>query len=416
MESIASIVNFGKIRGTYSVTGNEASGLGAFDYLSTINIGSTVLGSPAAPQSSSSLNNNGLISYTRTWEKVKQKNFGIDLNFMNNRLTTSFDIFEKDNIGMLVNVNYPSVLGGSAPKTNSGKFNTKGWEATVGWKSSRRSFKYNFGFNIGDTKTLVSGVEGADNYGAGRNGIVNGYPWQSWFVYRTDGYFRDQAEVDAYYAAYGNTSSSLASLPKNNQQVALRPGDTKRVDVAGTGNITDIGNRQSSLVYAGDGTSHYVFGINLGGGWKNFDLSAFFQGQLKQNIMRNGYMAYPFSAIYTNQNPAFLGQTWTESTPNASFPRLTVNPTRAAWNYANNDFMLQNNRYVRLKSLIVGYTIPQKLSSKANLSRVRVYFSGNDLWETSTIKDGFDPEMGEGSINSGYPFARTWSFGLNVGL
>ena len=132
--------------------------------------------------------------------------------------------------------------------------------------------------------------------------------------------------------------------------------------------------------------------------------------------MRNGYMSYPFNALFTNQNPKFLGNTWTADNTGAMFPRLTVNPTRAKWNYANNDFMLQNNRYIRLKTLIVGYSLPQSIIKRAKLEKVRFYFSGNDLWEMAHIKDGFDPEMGETSQNSGYPFARTWSFGVNVGL
>jgi TonB-linked SusC/RagA family outer membrane protein len=415
LEGVTPVVNFGKLRLTYGSTGNEASGLGAFDYLSLINRGSTVLGEPPAPQSSSSLSNNGLISYTRTWERVRQQNIGIDLNFLNSRLSTSFDYFVKDNIGMLVNVTYPSVLGGSAPKTNSGNFNTEGWELVVGWRDRKGDFNYNIGFNISNTNTLVNDVEGADNYNAGRNGIVNGYPWQPWFVYKTDGFFKDQADVDAYYAAYGG-SDDLANLPQNNQAVALRPGDTKKVDVAGTGNITGTGNENSSLVYAGDGIPHYTFGFNLGGAWKGFDLECFFQGQLKQNIMRSGYMAYPYAALYTNQNPSFLGKTWTEENPDAPFPRLTVNTTRAGWNYRNNDFMLQNNRYIRLKSLVVGYTLPKYMANRIKLDKVRFYFSGNDLWEATSIKDGYDPEMGESSINNGYPFARTWSFGVNLGF
>ena len=261
----------------------------------------------------------------------------------------------------------------------------------------------------------MTGVQGADNYNPGRNGLVNGFSFQPWFVYKTDGYFKDQAEVDAYYAKYGS-SADLAGLPQNNVAVALRPGDIKKVDVSGKGNITGSGNANSSLVYAGDGTPHYTFGINLGGAWKGFDLTAFFQGQLEQLIMRNGYMAYPFGAIWTNQNPSFIGKTWTAENPDAIFPRLTVNGTRAKWNYANNDFMLQNNRYIRLKTLIVGYTLPASLMRKVKLERARVYFSGNDLWEMTHIKDGFDPEMGETSQNAGYPFARTWSFGVNIGF
>lgn len=418
LSNITSILNFGKIRSSYATTGNEADGLGAFDYLSLISNGTAVLGQPAAQQTATGLTNNGLISYTRTWERVTQSNLGLDLGFLNNRLTTSFDVYEKDNIGMLINVTYPSVLGGSAPKTNSGNFNTKGWEFAIGWKDNIKDFSYNVSFNIGDAKTMVDGVEGADNYGAGRNGIVNGKPWRSWYVYKTDGYFKDQAEVDAYYQAYGS-SDLLAGLPQSNQAVALRPGDTKRVDVAGTGNITGTGNENSSLVYAGDGTPHYTFGFNMGGSWKGFDFNAFFQGHLEQKIMRTGYMAYPFRALYTNQNPTFLGNTWTEGNPGAEFPRLTVNPTRAAWNYANNDFMLQNSKYIRLKSLVVGYSLPQSLIERMKLNKVRFYFSGNDLWEASTIKDGFDPEAGENATdgdNAGYPFGRTWSFGLNIGF
>ena len=132
--------------------------------------------------------------------------------------------------------------------------------------------------------------------------------------------------------------------------------------------------------------------------------------------MRSGWMAYPFSTVYTNQPYSFIGKTWTEDNPNAEYPRLTSYVNRANWNYANKDFMLQNNRYLRLKTLIVGYTVPKSLSRKAGLDRLRLYFSGNDLWEITSVKDGYDPETGETSQNSGYPFYRTWSFGLNIGL
>ena len=415
LSNITSVVNFGKLRASYGSSGNQAAGLGEFDYLSLVKIGTTVLGLPASLQNSSSLLNNGLISYNRTWERVEQKNVALELGFFNNRLNSTVEYFTKDNIGMLINVNYPSVLGGNAPATNSGHFNTKGWEVILKWNETKKDFSYNIGINLSNTLTKVTGVQGADNYVAGRNGIVNGRPFQPWYVYKTDGNFADQKEVDAYYAKYG-AGGDLAALPQNNLAVALRPGDTRKVDVAGTGIIRGDLNEKSSLVYAGDGTPHYTFGVNLGGSWKGFDVNAFFQGQLKQLMMRNGYMSYPFNALFTNQNPKFLGNTWTADNTDAMFPRLTVNPTRAKWNYANNDFMLQNNRYIRLKTLIVGYSLPQSIIKRAKLEKVRFYFSGNDLWEMAHIKDGFDPEMGETSQNSGYPFARTWSFGVNVGL
>lgn len=408
------VVDFGKIRLSYGSSGNDV-GLGDYDYVSTINQGVTALGYPVSSQVSTGLSNGGLISYTRTWEKVEQKNVGIDLRFLNHRLTGSFDYFIKDNKGMLSQVSYPQVLGGTAPKTNSGHLNIKGWELSIGWQDKIKDFSYFINFNIGDTKSLLKELEGADTYHAGKNSAVNGYALNSYFLYRTDGYFKDQAEVDRYYALYGKNGAALGNVGKGTT-TELRPGDSKRVDMNGDYTITGDGSQNSDLQYLGDANPHYVFGFTLGGSWKGFDLNAFFQGVGKQYIMRTGWMAYPFYAQYTNQNPNFLGQTWTEENPNAKYPRLTTYQNRAKWNYENNDFMLQNSRYLRLKSLIVGYTLPKILTRKAKLEKVRVYFSGNDLWETTSVKDGFDPEMGETSNNNGYPFCRTWSFGVNIGF
>jgi TonB-linked SusC/RagA family outer membrane protein len=425
LKDITSILNFGKVRASYGVSGNEATNLKDFEYLTTISTGYGIMGQTPAQVAASSLSRNGLISNTRTWERVRQKNLGIDASFLKSRLTASYDYFVKDNIGMLVDVKYPSVLGGDAPKTNNGRFNTKGWELVVSWKDTKKDFSYNVSFNISNTKSLVTNVQNRDSYGAGKNDIVNGFPWQPYFLYKTDGYFKDQADVDAYYAAYGN-SPDLVTVKAGDPSTTLRPGDTKKVDVAGKGVITGIYGDNTSLVYKGDGTPHFTFGLNMGASYKGFDITAFFQGQFKQLIMRQGPMAYPFYALYTNQNPAFLGKTWTEDNPNAIFPRLTAYQARAKWNYVNNDFMLQNNRYIRLKSLILGYSLPKKITSLAKLNRVRVYFSGNDLWELAKVRDGFDPEMGEASVDfstsdgrspgGGYPFSRTWSFGLNIGL
>lgn len=414
LKPITSILEFGKVRISYGSSGNDA-GLGDYDYLSTLSKGVVYLGSPLVPHVSSGLSNAGLVSFTRTWEKVEQKNIGIDLAFFNNRLTANFDYFIKDNKGMLSQVNYPSVLGGKAPKTNSGHLNVKGWEVNVGWRDQIKDFSYFVNFNISDTKTMLKNLEGADSYGAGKNGAVNGYPLNSFFLYRTDGFFKDQAEVNRYYALYKDGGGDISSVNEGTATV-LRPGDTKRVDLNGDYVITADGSQNSDLQHLGDGDPHFVFGLTLGGSWKGFDLNMLFQGVGKQYIMRTGWMAYPFYAQYTNQNPNFLGKTWTEDNPNAEYPRLTTQTGRAKWNYANNDFMLQNSHYVRLKSLVLGYTLPKSWTRKICLEKVRLFFSGNDLWEMTSIKDGFDPEMGEGSNNSGYPFCRTWSFGVNVGF
>ena len=406
-------LDFGKVRLSYGSSGNDA-GLGDYDYVSTINQGATILGSPVGSQVSTSLNNSGLISLTRTWERVEQKNIGVDLNFLNNRLVFNWDYFIKENKGMLSEVSYPALLGGRAPKTNSGRLRVRGWEVALTWRDHIKDFSYYVTANVSDTRSKLMELEGANVIAAGKNKPLNGYPLNSYFLYKTDGFFQSQEEVDAYYAKYGGVGD-LAALPAGGS-TELRPGDVKRLDLSGDRSISADGGASSDLIYKGDGNAHYLFGITLGGSWKGFDFNALFQGVGKQLIMRGGWMAYPFATRYTNQNSNFYGKTWTEDNPNAEFPRLTVYTERSKWNYMNNDFMLQNNRYIRLKSLVVGYTLPQVWTRKAKLERVRVYFSGNDLWEATSVKDGFDPEMGESSQNSGYPFSRTWSFGINVGF
>lgn len=304
MEFITPVMSFGKLRFNYGSSGNDA-GLGDFDYVGTIGLGQTYLGNPVVSHVSSGYS--GLVSLDRTWERVIQKNIGVDLNFFNNRLTTTFEYFWKDNKGMLSNVTYPSLLGGTPPKTNSGHLSVKGWELTVGWRDSYKDFSYYVNFNVGDTKSLLKELEGADTYGAGKNATVNGYPLNSYFLFRTDGFFKDQAEVDRYYALYGDGGSALANIMEGTSD-ALRPGDTKRLDLNGDRKITADGSTESDLQFIGDANPHYVFGINAGFNWKGIDVSAMFQGVGKQYIMRTGWMAYPFYAQYTNQNPTFLGQ------------------------------------------------------------------------------------------------------------
>jgi len=411
-------IDFLKLRASYGVTGNYAD-IGLYDYVSSIDNGNAIFGSTAANQSAASLRNSGLISYTRTWERVKMMNLGIDMAFLKNRLTAQFDYYKKRNNGMLVNVAYPSVLGGTAPKSNSGVLDVHGWEAIVGWRDKIGEFTYNVSVNVSDSRNNLVSMEGATTWNAGKVATIEGHPLNSWFMYATNGYFKDQAAVDAYYSKY--TSASQGEVPSQlDNQVNLRPGDTRKLDLDGNGYISAIGDPtkgdKGDVKYMGDAAPHYIFGLNLGASWKGVDFTAFFQGVAQQYIERDGTLAYPFWAVWTNSNTSFLGKTWTTDNTGAKYPRLTVNNIRAQWNYLHNDFQLQNNRYVRMKTLIIGYTLPKSLSAKAKLDRVRMYFSGNDLFEFSSIKDGFDPEQGTVSQNNGYPFMRSWSFGLNLGL
>jgi TonB-linked SusC/RagA family outer membrane protein len=404
MEDI-DFISFLKLRASYGQTGNQV-GIDNHDYLSTINFGTSIFGTTSAYQNTAKVS--GITSDTRTWETVGISTIGMDFRVLNNKVFGSFDYFEKKNDGMLISINYASVLGGTAPKSNSGELETKGWEAVIGYKDKKGDFEYSISANIGNSENTLVSMEGVSTYSAGKNETVEGYALNSFFLYQTDGLFETEDDIEAYYTQVGNGGVIPAAT---NLAQRVRPGDTKKVDLDDSGSITSSGNiddMNGDVKYMGDAAAHYNYGINFYLKYKGFDLSGLFQGVLEQNVIRTGHMAYPFVAPWTNQRTSFLGKTWSEDNLNAAYPRLTVDKTRASWNWANNDFMMMNNRYLRLKSLVVGYNFKFD-----KIEKLRVYFSGNDLFEFTSLKDGYDPEYGE-STQAAYPLSRTYSLGVNL--
>ncbi|WP_159519734.1 SusC/RagA family TonB-linked outer membrane protein [Sunxiuqinia indica] len=403
-------LDFLKLKASYGEMGGQV-GIGNHDYVSSIALRTVVFGTPADNQTRAYVD--GLTSLNRTWERIGMANYGAEFRALNNKLSGSFDYFNKKNDGMLIAVNYPDILGGNAPKTNSGILKVHGWEAALSWRSSVGEFKYNVSLNMSDARNELVSMEGVSTYTAGLNKTVQGYPLNSYFLYQTDGFFANEAEVQAYYDQLDNGGD----IPNGGDaNIRLRPGDTRKINLDGDNIILGSGSTvegDGDIKYMGDNAPHYTYGINLGFQYKGFDFSTFFQGVLNQNIVRKDNMAFPYATVGNNQTTAYEGKTWTEEKPDASYPRLTVQSTRAKWNWANNDFVMQNNRYIRMKTLVVGYTFSNLNIGNYALDNFRIYFSGNDLFEFTSIKDGWDPEFGASS-HSSYPFNRTYSLGLNV--
>ncbi|MEP6748118.1 MAG: SusC/RagA family TonB-linked outer membrane protein, partial [Bacteroidota bacterium] len=405
-----------KVRASYGQTGGlGGSGLlGNYDYVSTIGVGTALFGSTPALQNTSYVSS--ITTNSKTWETMKNTDIALEFGLFQNHLTGYFDLFEKRNIGMLIRLVYPTVLGGASPATNSGDLKTTGWEMAVGWKDTKGDFTYNLGFTLSNSKNVITSYAGANTWAAGKYTTPReGYPLNSLYVYKTDGYFKTQSEANAYYGSYGASGNAGGYNGITN---TFHPGDLKVLDLDKDGKITATGNGASGsgdTYFYGDADPHYTFGVNLGLQWKGFDFSAFIQGVAQWNILRSGNARAPFFRSYLNVNTSYIGKTWTPTNTNAEYPRLSFDNNINNWNWQYNDVNIQKLRYARLKSLTIGYTLPKSISSKFKSDRTRIYFSGNDLFEITSVKDGFDPERGESSDNS-YPFFRTWSFGLNIGF
>lgn len=403
-----------KLRYNYGKTGS-VEGIGNYERFATLSTGSTILGTN--PSAHTTVWINGMTSDQRSWETIDSHNFGLDFTLLNNRLSGSFDYFIKNNTGMFISVEYPQVLGASAPKVNDGKFGARGWEFAINWHDKIGAVNYNVGFNLADARSEVKKLTNNENvpYAGMNSNRLIGKPRNSIYVYKTDGLFQNQAEVDAYYDKYywnadhtGPKEGNILPAPGKQKTNTLRPGARKVVDLDGDGVIT-----RDDIYYAGDAAPRLSFGIKAGLEWKGIDFNAFFQGIGKQKILRTGNMYAPWVVNYTRQNVSFMGKMWSEENPNAEYAIASRDAAFNRWNYQNKDVSVQNNKYIRLKSLVVGYTLPKAWTTKAGLNKVRVYFSGDDLWEWTKVKDGYDPEYGEASNNT-FPFSRQLTFGLDL--
>lgn len=404
-----------KLRASYGEAGSQ-TGIGNYDYISTIKQGNTILGYNGQKVSTAWID--GMSSRNRTWERVSTLNFGLDFATLNNRLSGTFEYYVRKNNDMLISITYPVTLGAGAPKTNDGGFRAKGWELNLQWQDRiGRDFQYNVGLSLSDAKTEVTNYNGAAVHGVGLNNRVGGGAWQEGkplnaiYVYKTNGYLQNDAEVNAYYQEITKKSGGIHPVQGSENQ--LIPGCVRRVDINEDGRITT-----DDLEYYGDANPHYEFGINLGAKYKGFDFSIFLQGVGQMYVLREGWLGSPFSVIYSNQNETFWGNTWTPDNTNARYPIMSgwKGGARNDWNYKQyNDINVVNSWYARAKNVCLGYTIPKTLLSKMGVENLRVYVSADNLFEFSNVKDGFDPES-KAATNSGNMdvFARTLSFGIDL--
>lgn len=402
-----------KLRASYGSAGNQ-SGIGNYDYLQLIQVrwnNNTDRVTQYYPfgesaQQTTMAYASNMVSFDRTWERVITTNIGADFGLFDDRLNGSFDYFIKDNPNMLISITYPQVLGATAPETNSGHLKTWGYEATLGWSDRIGDVSYNINVVYFDDRNKLLAMEGADDYEPGRVNTREGYPINSYFGYISDGFINTEEQLTAY-----------KSLDEVNQSLKLGDAMYKDLDNNGAKNVYGENGEEGDVVYLGELSPHHNFSINAGLKWKGFDFGIVMQGVGQRTVIRNtgGTLASPFRRWWQNQNSQFYGNTWTEDNMDAEFPRLTLNGGVRAHNYEYSDRLVENAAYIRMKNLIVGYTLPSNISSKVGMQSARIYFSGTDLWEYTPLSDGFDPEKSvTAERTSYYPFYRSFTLGIDI--
>lgn len=397
-----SFINNLKLRGSWGKLGNSDA-LGYYDYLPLLNSGLTGNNNLVFNDNRTQyIYQSIMASPNLTWETVRQSNIGIDLAILKNRLSVTADYYVKMTTDLLSRPNLPNIIGVTPGYINLGKLKSWGTELDIKWRDHVGKLNYNVGFNISDNQNNLLSYDGKKSIGnGGVIGLMEGYAMNTVWGYKTDGLFQTDAEANDYKA---KVNYPFFANPK--------AGDVKYLDLNGDGKI-DAGNGTPSepgdLVMLGTTNARYTYGFDMGFSWKRFDLSIFFQGVLKRSFLINEGTLSPM--LGTSDMPWTIHMDrWTPDNPNAFFPRMYQT---SAHNYRPSDRWTQNGNYLRLKNVELGYNIPV---NKKYFREIKVYVSGQDLWETTKVLSVFDPEVGNDVSATTYPFYRSIAFGLNISL
>ena len=395
-----------KFRVSYAEVGNQ-SGIDNYDGIQFYNL--VAAGGNGAYIGADKLSyiatTGKLASTNRNWERIKNYNVAVDFGFFNGSLTGTVEAFVKKNDDMLVAMSYPATLGDSAPSMNAGKFKGWGYEGQINYRGKIADVNYHVGGSFTFARNELTDYGGTTVLSSGYKSTMQGYPLKSIFGLRYAGKIQNEEQLAAYLSKY--YENNQVGMPSN-----LRVGDNMYCDENGDGVLNE-----KDYIYLGSDSPEISYSFNFGAEWKGFDINVIFQGAANRFVYREiDNMTVPFRGYYTNTSTASIGNTWSVDNPDAYYAPYTSDGNINNWNYQASSLTAQDGRYLRLKNITVGYTFPAQWLQKTKfLQSARIYATGTDLWETTQIKDGWDPEATrDASGVKRYPFTRNFTFGVNL--
>ncbi len=330
------------------------------------------------------------------WETTTQTDVGLDFAFLDSRLYGNLDWYFKNTSDILVEMVGIAAMGeGSTQWINAGAMQNRGIEFNAGWRETLDSgFRYDITANISCYRNKVTRLP--DTIAAkgtfGGNGVksVVGHPMGAQVGYVCEGLFRSQEDID------NHATQSGAGL-----------GRMMWKDLDGDGVITEA---DQDWIY--NPVPDFTWGLNLYFEWKGFDLTAFFQGVQGVDIISD---LKKETDIWAGLNIGFLNKgcrlldAWSPSNPQSDIPALSLSDNNNEKRVSS--YWVENGSYLKLRTLQIGYNLPEKALKKIRLERLRFYLSGQNLL---TLKSrsftGVDPE----NPNYGYPIPLSLALGVNL--
>ncbi len=403
-----------KIRGSWGSLGNQ--NVPNYLYLSTLGIGTNLSWIMGDGRPNYTLAP-GLVSADLTWETSTTMNVGVDVGFLNGRLNTTFDVFNRTTSEMFGPAEaLPITLGTSPPRANNATLQTRGFELAIWWRDNvGTDLSYNVRATLADnvstvteynnpTKTLSTWYEGAEL------GEIWGLT--------TDGIY--QSDTDAA----NGPNQSLFWPTWGAGDIHYEDSDGDGVITRGTWTADDAGDY--SVI--GNNMPRFLFGLSAGLQWKGFDFNMFWQGVLKRDYAFSGG---DMSFFGFNGHQWWGMNVWEQTVdywrPADETNRLGPNtdayyakPYLSQQDYKNKEPQtryMQNAAYVRLKNINLGYTIPSNITERVKISHLRIFISGENLLTITPLTKLIDPEAltnwgwGVGKV---HPLRKVYALGINI--
>jgi TonB-linked SusC/RagA family outer membrane protein len=392
-----------KLRTSYGLTGNQ-DGIGNYPSYSLLGVQNYVIGGVI----STGISPTQIPNPNLSWESTSQVDLGLDFGFMEDRITMTADVYMKKTKDLLLNVTVPSSSGFSSALQNLGSLENKGIELSITSNNLEGgTFTWVTNLNFAANRSKVTDLGGASQIFAGNvaniaqninSGIIKvGEPLGSIYGFVTDGLYQTAEEIAAI--SDGVFTKKL--------------GDRKYKDLSGDGIIDD---RDRTII--GRAQPKFIGGITNTFAFKGIELSLFFQGVYGSDILNANRFELEYLNGVTNQDRDMLNR-WTPSNTNTDIPRATTArpPNRISTR------QVEDGSYLRMKNVQLAYNIPTSILSAKKIKSVRVYFTLQN-YLTWTNYSGYDPEVnrfGQDSRSQGfdygsYPAAKTFLFGINIGL
>lgn len=400
MANLKKVINHGKLRVSYGELGNERIN-GYYPYQSMLSVSHPVAYVGDTATSVTGYAQSSAVVRDLTWETTANLDFGLDLGMLDNRLTFTGDWYYKKTKGMLIEVPMAPVIGLSNPYDNLGEMHTKGWEVSLGWRDTVNEFTYKVNFNLSNDVSIMGDIQGKEVISSGKI-IKEGYEYQSWYGYKSNGLFQTQAEVEA--------SPNLGTQ---------YPGDVHYVNISDPMGASEQITAADDRVVLCSSLPHFNFGATIDLYWKGIDFNVTLQGVGQRNGYLSDYMVQPLRGQVYNF-PTYLanGASWSyrntvAQNAAAKYPRyswVSGGSTSTMGNYAYSDYWIINGAYLRIKNLTLGYTLPSKWTERIHMKNLRIAATLTDFFTFSHYPVGWDPEVGATS----YPITKSAVFSVSV--